>query len=386
MPFDRAQRVLIYVQHLLGVGHLQRALQLGAALAREGFGVDLVSGGNPAQLPQPAGVRLHQLAPVHSTDGSFSRLLDARGETIGDACKSARRQQLLEIFEQVAPRVLITETFPFGRRMMAFELLPLLERAQAARSCALIAASVRDIPQPKSRPGRNREIIARIEHYYDRVLVHGDASIAAFEIGFADAAAIAPKLFYSGYICAEDNSDDDGEDGVDEVLVSAGGSDTGLEILETALAAKPLTRLAAHRWRLLVSPAIGESAFSDLRRRAGDGVCVERNRVDFGSLMRRARLSVSQAGYNTVTDILRANIAAVVVPYAEAGELEQTLRARAFAARGRLAVVASRELCRESLARAIDDALELDTSLAVDLDGARRSARQLSRWLREQTA
>ena len=38
-------RVLIFVQHLRGVGHLQRAATLARALAADGVRVDLVSGG-----------------------------------------------------------------------------------------------------------------------------------------------------------------------------------------------------------------------------------------------------------------------------------------------------------------------------------------------------
>jgi len=38
---------MIYVQHLLGIGHFRRALFLAQALAGQGFKVDLVSGGMP---------------------------------------------------------------------------------------------------------------------------------------------------------------------------------------------------------------------------------------------------------------------------------------------------------------------------------------------------
>ena len=117
---------MIYVQHLLGIGHLQRSLYLAAELARHNFQVELVSGGMPHKLTMPELVQLRQLPPVYSPDGSFSRLLDADGTEIDSAWRAIRKHQLLEIFESFAPHVLITETFPFGRRMMRFELIPLL--------------------------------------------------------------------------------------------------------------------------------------------------------------------------------------------------------------------------------------------------------------------
>ena len=132
---------MIYVQHLLGVGHFQRAQRLAGALAQRKFRVDLVSGGMPVASPNMPGVTLHQLPPTCSADASFGRLLDANGEDIDEAWRDHRRQQLMSLFDQLAPQVLITETFPFGRRMMRFELVPLLQRARDSADCLLLVSS-----------------------------------------------------------------------------------------------------------------------------------------------------------------------------------------------------------------------------------------------------
>src|SRR5205823_7391641 len=55
--------VLFYVQHLLGVGHLQRSLRIAEALVRDGVTVTLVSGGPPAALPRGPVIRFVQLPP-----------------------------------------------------------------------------------------------------------------------------------------------------------------------------------------------------------------------------------------------------------------------------------------------------------------------------------
>ncbi len=379
MSTRRPHRVLLHVQHLLGAGHLQRALALAQALARRGLRVDIASGGKSTLTAAHTGIHFHQLPPAYSADGSFSRILDARGKPIDDSWKAQRREQLLALFDETAPDALITETFPFGRRMLSFELIPLLERARQRSEPICVISSIRDILQPKSKAGREQEILQRLDAYYDHVLVHGDARIAALESSFGAAAQIAAKLFYSGYVCAA-SAAASGDSG-DEVLVSAGSSDTGYAILETALAAKPLSSLAASRWRILVSPAIGKNRYRQLQSASRDGVIVERNRADFGALMQRARLSVSQAGYNTMTDILRAGTPAVVVPYAEAGEREQTLRAQAFSTHRRVVMLEQQDLNAASLAAAVDAAGDLDTGLEVDLDGAARSAAQIEAWL-----
>jgi predicted glycosyltransferase len=372
---------LIHVQHLLGVGHLQRSLQLAAALARQSFEVELVSGGMPRAITLPDGVRLRQLPALYSADSSFTRLLDADGNEIDDAWRDNRRQQLLDLFGSFAPHVVITETFPFGRRMLRFELLALLQAARDSDSCLQVIASVRDILQPKSKPGRNAEICELIERYYDHILLHGDERIAHLGDSFALAQRIDNKIYYSGYICSGGGQTPAADEGYGEVLVSAGGSATGLRILQTAIAAKPLSALHDLSWRLLVSPAIAAKDFEALQRQAGPGICVERNRPDFSELLKRARLSISQAGYNTITDILVSDTAAVVIPFAESEEIEQTLRARRLEERGRLLVLAQQDLNANSLAQAVVSADKGHSQLEVNLDGARNSARMVSRWL-----
>jgi predicted glycosyltransferase len=265
--------------------------------------------------------------------------------------------------------------------MMRFELIPLLQRARDSRNCLQIVSSIRDILQPKSKPGRNREICELIEACYDRVLVHGDPALATLEDSFTDAHRISHKLAYSGYVCQASAKPATESSHNGDVLVSAGGSDTGLALLEAAIAARPQTRLNHCHWRILVSPAIDEAAFQRLRRQTGPDFSVERNRDDFSNLMRQASLSISQAGYNTVTDILGSRAAAVVVPFAEANEIEQLLRARRLQERGRLIMLESNQLSATSLAAAVDRALDLDTSFTVDLGGAANSATMIENWL-----
>src|SRR5207253_6304769 len=127
-----APRVMLYVQHLLGIGHLMRARQLAEAMAARGFIVHLVSGGMPVGGKLPSGVEHVQLPPLRVSDASFTPLRDAEFTPIDDAYRARRRTLLLEAFDRAAPDVVLLETFPFGRRALRFELCPLLERIHAA--------------------------------------------------------------------------------------------------------------------------------------------------------------------------------------------------------------------------------------------------------------
>jgi len=370
-------KVFFYVQHLLGIGHLRRAATLAQALERAGFEVTLASGGKPVDGFPMQGYRLLQLPPA-SSDASFQQLLDEHGKPVDDAWKRRRREALLSAYAQAAPHVLLIELFPFGRRQMRFELLPLLNQAIAARPRPLVVCSVRDLIQAK--PERENEILECFEFFYDRLLVHGDPRLARFERSFGPAARIAGKLHYTGYV-VQDAPADGGDAGADEVLVSAGGGAVGQRLLETAIAARSLSGLRDRTWRVLAG--ISAENFDALQARAGRGVIVERFRNDFTLRLRNCVLSVSQGGYNTVLETLQARARAVVVPFGGVAESEQTLRANLLAKRGLLDVVEEAALTPAALAAAIDRAAARPRPApgAIDLDGARRSAGLLREWL-----
>jgi chemotaxis protein histidine kinase CheA len=94
-----------------------------------------------------------------------------------------------------------------------------------------------------------------------------------------------------------------------------------------------------------------------LARDAGSGVVVERARADFPELLARASISVSQAGYNTVLDVVRSGARPVLVPFAEHGETEQRMRADRLRELNLAVVVDGLEVSGTALAGAIDAGL-----------------------------
>jgi len=363
-------KVFFHVQHLLGIGHLRRAATLAGALEAAGFEVTLASGG----MPVP-GMRVLQLPPA-SSDAAFKQLLDERGQPVDDPWKARRRDALLAAWRASGADVLMIELFPFGRRQMRFELLPLLDEARSARRRPLIVCSARDLIQ--WRPTRESEMLETFQRYFDRLLVHGDPRLASFNFGLSG--KIADQLHYTGYIASSVAKSDAGSG---EVLVSAGGGAVGQPILEAALAARPLTSLRERPWRLLTGINAREADVDSLRKRAPSGVTVERSREDFTARLANCALSVSQAGYNTVMETLAARARAVVVPFAGGGEAEQTMRTHLLVARGMVEMVEEEALNPRSLAAAIERAVARPRPAAgeIDLDGAAKSARLLRQWL-----
>lgn len=370
-------KVLFYCQHLLGIGHLRRAATLARALAHAGHDVTLVSGGEPVPHLDCAPAKLVQLPPVRAVDKFFKVLVDEHGNKIDDAFKAARTAKLLKLFEEIQPDVVLTEMFPFGRRQLRFELIPLLEAARAAPWQPRIASSVRDILVMSPKPERIDEMLGLVETYYDGVLVHGDRHLIPFDATFAPAARIADRLVYTGYV-VETQTPQRGETmpGHDEVIVSAGGGAVSEPLLEAAMAARELTALKDRTWRLLVGHNLPEDRFQKLRNAAPKGVIVERGRADFVTLLANATLSISQGGYNTVMETLKFGRRAVVVPYAGGLETEQTLRAQLLGERGLIQIVDETTMTPQSMAEAVARALvrpELAGRLSVDLNGMEKS-------------
>ncbi len=375
-------RVLIYVQHLLGTGHLRRAAAVARASAAAGLKTVLVSGGMPLSNLDTGGARLVQLPPLRARDETFAELVDAQGHLAGEDLMQARAAKLLELFDEMRPRVLVTELFPFGRRQMRFELLPLVERARAAVPRPWILCSLRDVLTTHKKPGKTDWMLETFRRLYDQALVHGDPDILPLERSLPRAAEIADRLRYTGYVLDATPVADDREDGLGagEVIVSTGGGAVAGPLIEAVLGARAQTPLSSAPWRILAGHNYPESAFRAAAARAPAGVVLERARPDFRALLGRARLSISQGGYNTVLEVLAAGVPAVIVPFAAAGETEQALRARAFAARGLLTAVEATPLTAEALAAGVRAALAtLPRGLAgIRADGAAETARILA--------
>lgn len=373
--------VLFYVQHLLGIGHLRRAALVAKAMDRAGLGVTLVSGGQPVPGLDVGGAALVQLLPLRARDDTFSVLVDGENQPVDDAWKAARAARLLAIYKEARSKVLLIEMFPFGRRLMRFELLPVLEAAHASRPRPRILCSLRDVLGAARSVEKVEWMLTTFHRYFDQVLVHGDPAFLPLQASFPRAGEIAAKTRYTGYVVEDVPKGDANVGPSGEVIVSAGGGAVAGPLIAAVLAARPLSPLAAVPWRILAGNNLPEDAFQAARRAAPAGVMVERARPDFTALLARARLSISQGGYNTILEVLAAGVPAVVVPFAGSGETEQELRATTLGARGAITVLTEAQLSPAALAAAIARALSAPphpSDLRLDLGGMEKTAQIVS--------
>jgi len=376
------KKILFYVQHLLGIGHLRRTATLSRNMVRAGFDVTVVSGGHEIDVDL-GGARLVQLPATRATDLYFKVLVDEDGEQIDDGWREKRSVMLLDLWRDFQPDILIFELFPFGRRQMRFEIIPLLEAAKSAPRPPLIVSSVRDILVAQTKPGRNDEMLGLVEKYFDYVMIHGDPDLISLDKTFPHTARIQNKIFYTGYVVDRTGSKG-GENapGTGEVIVSSGGGAVGTDLLKKAMQTREITAAHDKIWRMMVGTTVEDEIFRELKELAPGGVIVERARRDFTTLLMNCELSISQGGYNTVMETLHAGCRAVIVPYAGGLETEQTLRARLLAEKGVLQIANEEGLTPEILAVAIDAALSGPPARAeINVDGAERSVALLKSWI-----
>ena len=369
-----ARHVLIWVQHLLGSGHLRRALTLAEACVAENLEVTLASGGPPSPWPAERGFDLVQLPAIRASDASFAELVTLDGRKIEAEVWHERRHRLHDLVRRLRPHAIVTEMFPFGRGAFRGEVLSLLAAAREVRPACARIASVRDVLVTKAdatKYARMRDVALA---HYEVVLVHGDPLIIPFSDSFPFAPELGPKLVHTGYVTPRPLRHPDAPRA--EVLVSAGGGRVGASLLRAAVAARPFSCLAARPWRLVTGSGLDETAFQALQEQAGPDFFLERHHLDLRPLLRRALVSVSQAGYNTVVETLVAGAPMVLVPFARGSEDEQARRALWLEERRLAIVLRESELSPRALAVAIDRAAARGprAGLLLDVDGAARSA------------
>lgn len=350
-------KVLIVVTHLLGTGHLSRALTLARAFADQGHQVQVASGGMPAPQLDHRGIELLQLPPLRSDGTNFTRLLDINSTVASMAYLAQRSAALNNALTTLHPDILITELFPFGRRSLSDEFLGLLttaraqslKPARAQSSKPIILASIRDILAPPSKPSKAQRTDDIITTYYDAVLVHSDPNSTKLEQSWPVSDQLSPYLRYTGYVAPPVARPHKDGIGAGEILVSAGGGSVGLSLFETAVRAAHL--MPGHTWRLLVGGQDTASQIDTLKRLATGSrtIIIEPARPDFRQMLQAAAASVSMCGYNTALDLLQAGTPAVLVPFEAGNEVEQTLRATSLAALPGMSVLNNAALTPETL-------------------------------------
>ena len=377
--------ILFYCQHSLGMGHLVRSLALADSVRRR-FRVVLLNGGRmPKGIVIPAGIEVVNLPPLGMNDGGALVSYDKR---ISVERALERRQRIIrESFAKLRPAVVLVELFPFGRKKFAGELLPLLHAARQPETRALVVCSLRDIlvNQRKNQQEHDDRAATWANEFFDLVLVHSDPSFVRFEDSFQPRIPLRVPVQYTGFVVPRGATSRRELSSRKAIVVSAGGGVVGEPLLRLAIEAhRHFADDAEIEMKIIGGPLLPQESWQLLRSlsRGRKRLKLVKQVSDLAGELSGAAVSISQAGYNTCLDVLRAGVPALLVPFAREDENEQRTRALRLQDLGLVKVLDESEQTSERLANEIRGLLNFKFARpALDLNGAERSAELIESML-----
>ncbi len=337
-------KIMHYCQHVLGVGHYIRSMEIAAAF--RSHQVLFVEGGEPLPNFTPPGHVQRVFLPPIMMDADFSRIQSLTTDI--ESVKAERRHLLAESFHEFSPEVLIIELFPFGRKYFQFELIPLLKSIRGEDLPVMVVCSLRDILVEKKDPvSYEQRVLETLNSYFDLLLIHSDARIISLEQTFQQVHNITIPIEYTGFVIRKaPGAARQKQPGL--IVASGGGSNVGRDLLAAAILAVQRLDDQAIRLKAFTGPFMDDDERSFLRRLAerDQRIEVKPFATDFLNELAGADLSISMAGYNTCMDILSSGVKALVYPFSQ--NREQTFRAKKLEQLGVLEVIESIDVERLS--------------------------------------
>ncbi len=380
-------KIIIYCQHVLGLGHFFRTLEIARAM--ETLDVILVTGGGRVEVRLPDHVRNVKL-PGLMMDKNFTGLYSVDPQKSLEDVKLERQKQLLDLVKNENPDFFLIELYPFGRRAFRFELIPVLNFIKDNRrmSCKVVC-SMRDIlVERKDRLKYESGVIDALNNWFDAVLVHSDPQLIKLDSTFSRLDKIKIPLVYTGFVTPVPDKKKVKQ--IREnlrlqnkkrlIVASAGGGNVGAPLLRAVVNA--YNELPSKKNLMLdvfTGPYMEKEdkqylqsvADSSVSSDAGSGIRVKEFTSDFVSLLGAADLSVSMAGYNTCMNIVAANVPSLVWPFGQ--NQEQRERARGIARFVPMTILEDQDLMLPKFSRLIEKSLykqNMNKHLTLNIHGA----------------
>jgi ATP-binding cassette subfamily B protein len=353
-------RALFYSHNGVGVGHLQRQLDLATAYReRHPDSVVLVaSGSHGASLFKiPPGIDYVKLPSLQMVDRYRTWTPRELPLPLRDVI-DLRSELLQKTVRTVSPDLLVADFMPAGPYG---ELLPALDELE--RSGGRAVAGFRDVIDD---PGFVRELWTEagtyevLRRHYASICVYGDPRTLDFVTAYGLDDELASRVRYCGYLGRRNPGENRGtaEHEHPFVLATSGGGVDGPALLENFVrAAASLQPQRGGTWLAVTGPLMSDDDHARIAALAeADAVDVHRFIPELRNTIAAADCVVSMAGYNTVCDIMSYRRRSVLVPRAQPSK-EQSLRAQRLREWGVADVIQAEELRPEALADAIETAL-----------------------------
>ena len=379
------QKVMFYCQHILGMGHLIRSIEIVKGLIPD-FQICFINGGQVIpEFEFPSEIEVINI-PAVKTDSEFNELRPVDDSLTMEEAETIRTNMLLDTCDRFQPDILIIELFPFGRRRFSFELIPLMEKAKAMGT--KIVSSVRDIVVTKQNQQRHEEKVCRlINKYFDLLLIHGDPNFVKLDLSFSRINDLTCPVHYTGYVAQP--LSDKRTIILDEptILVSVGGGRFGHDLLECIANVAPILKeQIPHHIQVFTGAFSPDEVLTKLQNLTKDldNITCDRYTINLLDYMQQADLSIGMGGYNTTMNILSTGIKAMMMAFQGNNDKEQETRLQKLDSLGRVKMIQPEDLQPEKFARQIIDYLEQTPSkLTLNLDGVAHTAKYLNQLVLE---
>lgn len=369
----RGVRFLFYTNECVGLGHLRRTLNLAEAVTTlDPDASALVITGAPTALNERAPERIDIVKLPELSRNRDGGLRAARLGVDTGHLHDLRAHLAFAAAETFEPSVVVVDKTPLG---LNDELVPTLEALRAADARIVLGLrDIEDAPDAVRLRWTVDAVRSPITRLYDRVLVYGPegGTDALACLGWGD---LAIPVHHVGYVGSAMPRKGPRDLAPGYLLVTAGGGVDGFPVFDAVLGALEHAPIP-HRTVMVTGPLMPPVQRRELTRRAVRlGVQLFDSRTDMPSVITGACAVVTMAGYNTVSEVVRAGKAALLMPRTGPSR-EQLVRAESLAASGAAAVILPDDAAPAVMSAAIAELLTRRAP-AVDPalhDGAARAA------------
>ncbi|AFY55428.1 putative glycosyl transferase [Rivularia sp. PCC 7116] len=380
------KKLLFYCQHILGMGHLVRSMEIVRGLMPD-FQVCFINGGQVVKEFQiPQGVEVINL-PAIKTDAEFKQLQVVDSSLSLAEVQEIRKNRLLKVAEEFQPDVLMIELFPFGRGKFSFELIPLLEKLRACKKPVKIVSSLRDIVVTKTNRVKYEEKVCRLmNQYFDMLLIHGDSNFIHLDESFSRLRDIQCDTKYTGYVVQkvevktelsqEDKKIIESEQPL--ILVSVGGGRFGHDLIDCVIeSADILSAKIPHHIQVFTGPFAPEAQLKAWQyfTQNKHNIKVSRYTPNLLSYMQKADLSISMSGYNTTLNVMNTGVRAMILPFKGNDDQEQRIRASKLDNLGVVKMLDDSDLQPQIFSEKVIDYLRIEPcKIKFDANGVENTA------------
>jgi predicted glycosyltransferase len=385
------KKLMFYCQHILGMGHLVRSMEIVRGLIDD-FQVCFINGGEIIpEFEIPSEVEVINL-PAIKTDAEFQSLQVVDSSFTLAEVQEIRKNKLLKILDTFQPDVLILELFPFGRGKFSFELIPLLEKIQENDRRTKVVCSLRDIvvTKKKNQIRYEEKVCKLMNQYFDLLLIHGDAKFQPLEETFAKVQGLTCEVHYTGYVAQVEPAEREIISDIPQpmILVSVGGGRFGHELIDCVVETAPLlAHTLPHIFQIFTGPFMPEEKFRELQQRTqnSQNIKLDRYTSNFLNYMKKADLSISMSGYNTTMNILTTGVKAMIMAFSGNDDREQRIRSEKLAKLGVVEIIQAEDLYPEVFAQKIIQCLHKPyKQMSFNLNGTTKTAALIKNLVSQQ--